>query len=131
MFLPRKYAVTIDESSVFDGTDYQRVAFAAQATAGPVQGARDEYVSLIESTSNLPAFKAIIPSTTVAACKIGTIPKGRSTQFLKSKECDQHFYRDIGPMVGPVTPVENRSVCTLKLNGRDIFEGTFLTARRF
>jgi hypothetical protein len=32
---------------------------------------------------------------------------------------------------GAGRPVENRRVCTLKLNCRDIFDGTFLTARRF
>ena len=131
MFQPRKYVVKIDGKSVFDGTDYTRVQFTSQADAGLVSGQCEEHVTLMDNKSNAPVAIASIPPTTVASCKIGSTQNGLSTRFLKSEECDAHFYKDLAPLIGPIMPVENLRRCTLDLNSTRVFDGTFNTARRF
>ena len=131
MFQPRKYAVTIDGKSVFDGTDYTRVNFSTQAAGSIFKGRCEEHVTIIDNKTNLPVSLSLIPKTTVEACKIESTQDGRSTRFVKSEACDAHFYKDLAPLIGPVVPVENLRRCTIDLNNTRIFDGTFTTARRF
>jgi hypothetical protein len=131
MFQPRKYAVTLDGKSIFSGTDYTRVNFSNQTRDGLIKGHCEEHITLVDNQTSLPVMLAVIPNSTVEACKIESTQDGRSARFVKTEACDVHFYPDLAPLLGPIIPVENLRRCTIDLNNTRIFDGIFTTARRF
>ncbi len=112
MFQPRKYAITINGKTVFNGTDYTRVNFSTQTENGIVKGQCEEHVTLIENKTNLPVSLSLIPKSTIEACKIESTQEGRSARFVKTEACDVHFYKDLAPLIHLIT--HNFATCVLR-----------------
>lgn len=125
MFKPSQYLVQVNGQAVFEGTDYERVAFEKQIREGKVSGGCDENVTIQDTKTERPVAFSTLPEELIAGCHISADANGGALPFKKDVACDKVFYKHLSPIIGKVFPVELSRQCVVRLNGEVIFDGTF------
>lgn len=123
-FKPSQYLVTVNDQTLFSGTDYQRVAFEKSIREGQAKGGCNELIELRDSDLK-PIARNELPAELVAGCRISADANGRAQAFSKDAACDQAFYKSLAPLLGKVIPTEVARQCTVTLGEQTVFDQRF------
>ncbi|WP_447800308.1 hypothetical protein [Pseudomonas kilonensis] len=125
MLQPSQYRVSVNDQTVFSGTDYERVAFVKTVKEGAVTGGCNEMIEAQAGTTQKPVAFKDLPADLVAGCHITADAEGRAQPFSKDEACDKVFYKAMMPVLGKVVPVEVARQCVVRIGGQTVFEDRF------
>jgi len=122
---PSNYSVQVNGERVFVGSDHRRVIFEKRINDGVVIGGCDAYIKLHGAKEEPDVPISLLSSEIIEGCGITSDNNGNVQVFRKDVACDKVFYKHLRPILGKATPVEVSRQCTIRLDGKVIFDKKF------
>ncbi|WP_024776294.1 hypothetical protein [Pseudomonas corrugata] len=125
LFQPSQYRVSVNDQTVFSGTDYERVAFEKTVKEGAVSGGCDEILEAQLGNAQKPAALKDLPADIVKGCHITADAEDRSQPFSRDAACDKVLYKAMEPLSSKVTTVEIARQCSVRIGAQTVFDDRF------